>query len=323
MEIKFRKLQKSDLPQIASLEEYLWGLDVDYRKQMLHWKYESVPEYKYLGAIAVQDDTIVGFRGLVSSKWISSKNEISVVYFTDAVVHPEFRGKNLLSKLNQFLEETYKDHFDFIMVLFPNKVSGHIYKNQQILPFMRVNFFYRKFILNRNKKVVDFVNVKNIDEVLMLIDESYLKRENTIRLKYDRDYLDWKLNEPNKVFKTIKSTVDSSVFIVFEEKKKNLEILFIPYLQLENSLDLVESYAINTKKLYINLPVSENVNNDIKRIISNKGFRKYTVANKLKSNFFEQKEILIRPFDLSVQETPVNSLVKDPCSWEYQHLIYV
>jgi GNAT superfamily N-acetyltransferase len=323
VEIQLRKLEKKDLPQIAGLEEYLWGSSIDYRKELLHWKYIEVPEYTCLGAVAVDNGRIVGFRGLVASRWETNQGEISTVCFTDAVVDPGYRGKGLLASLNSFLEETYKDEFDFIMVLFPNNISGHIYKKQKIHSFFAVHFFFRKLIVNRLKKTEPYEQVNDFKEISRLLTNCYADSKDIIKFKYTKQYLLWKLVEPKRKFIVLKSKINSFSFVIFEEKKYSLEILYLPNSQINSGLDLIEGYAIKQKKLYISLPVSENLRLDLKDNITNAGYKKFSSINKLKPNFYSKKEILIRPFNLSNKNKRLDMLIDDPKIWEYQHLIYV
>ena len=140
-EIVIRKVIDADFNTIAELQSLLWGGGLSYRLEMIQWKCGALNISKFKGAVALDNDKIVGYRGIVHSQVKIQGKVFDLLHYTDAIVHPDYRGKKMLVQLNDFIAETYKNCFDFTFIFFPNKVSGHIYKTQKNMDFCQLFFF--------------------------------------------------------------------------------------------------------------------------------------------------------------------------------------
>lgn len=319
--MELRLLHSEDLSQIAELEKHLWKEKLNEREKKLIWKYVNVPEDKLLGAVAIENNEIIGFRGLVSSKWNTGGDTLKIIHFTDAVVSPDYRGKGVLSKLNSYLESQYREMFDFVMVFFPNEVSGHIYKSQGIAPFFKVDFFYRKFLLKTKTSSKNYEIVENSSEVCSMIENYYTRISQKIHLEYSKEYVTWKLNEPNKNLVVIRSINNPECFSILEDLEKKVEVQFFCEDLMNECLKLVENYAKSKQKSYINLPLSNQTNDKVKKAVLKRGFRTYRAMNLFNTAFFTSKEILLREFNEANKDISV--VIKLPEHWDYQHFIYV
>lgn len=319
--MELRLLEKKDISQIAELEKHLWKEGYKEREKKLIWKYEKAPENKYLGAVAVENNKIIGFRGLVSSNWRGNGKTLKLVHFTDAVVSPDHRGKGVLSKLNKFLQTHYKDKFDLIMVFFPNEISGHIYRSQGVSSFFKVGFFYRKFLIKKKKPSKKFEVISNDNEIYLLLESYYNRIPQKIHLDYSEDYINWKLSEPDKKFVVLRSKNNPECFAIIDDAEKKVEVQFFCEDQVKESLKLIENYARLAKKSYINLPLSSQTDNSVIKVVLKRGFKTYSAINLFKQDFFAQKDVLIRTFNEN--NSDLSRTIKSPEKWDYQHFIYV
>jgi GNAT superfamily N-acetyltransferase len=321
MELKIRPLENSDLNEIANLEQFLWGGKTEDRLLKLKWKYLDIPSKELFGAVAVMDGKIVGFRGLVLSKWVADNEVLKVVHYTDAVVHPEYRGKNILSNLNKYIEEVFRKDFDIIMVFFPNKTSGHIYKKGGLKTFMTVHFFIRKLIFPSNFFHNSYKMIEDPSEIYDLIKSTKNKK---IIFDFSEQYIQWKIKEPFKIVVAIKSKFSDNHFAIVEIKKLGLEILYLPENFIPESLKLVEGFAKSNLKFYINFPASYPLALVHDSVFKKRSYYSFSFLNFISKRFYVQKEILMGGFksEETLEEEKIDKL-KDPFNWEYQHLIYV
>ena len=319
--IFFRKVIDNDFNAIAELQTFLWGGKLSYRLEMIQWKCGELNSSKYRGAVALQNNKIVGYRGIVHSQVKIEGKVYDLLHYTDAIVHPDYRGKKILVQLNDFIAKTYKNCFDFTFIFFPNKVSGHIYRAQKNIDFLSIIFFYRKFLLPL-KSPVDF----KIYEKKEIIAEKILRvnssSNDVMQYKFSFEYLNWKLKEPNRTFLLIESKSNLDAIVLIEKKSSRIEILFLNYSLVGECLNIVSHYARNNFVLVIDLPVLSFQEKKIARYLSQNGYRKWSFLNHFKKNFFSRKPILSKKINEHLTEEE-EKLFLDVENWNYHHITYV
>jgi hypothetical protein len=327
MDIIYEQLNESHYKGVIELEAFLWGGDNNYRTAMFNWKYVDNPfPNKLTGAVAICNGQIVGFRGLVPNYWNYQNYNIKNVHYTDAIVHPEFRGHNILAKLNLFLTKLYKEVFDYIIVLLPNPISGKIYRSQGLKQFSKATF-YKKFVLFPPKKIA-LKQINSIDEIWKIIVSCKKTTEDSIQFNLTKEYFNWKIKEPNKNFVFIvNENPKSFCYTLVERRTKNIDVFDFGFQNTMNDvLDLLNYYTYTQKKKYINFPLYENKNHLILPYLKKAGYKTFSWICNFKKNYTYSKDLLIGPFNNkhnqeSIAFDKLNIYMAK--SWNFKHLFYV
>jgi len=316
-----RKVDESDFKEIAELESLLWGGEFSFRLEMIQWKCGDLHNSKYKGAVALENGKIIGYRGIIHSEVKIQNKAFNLIHYTDAVVHPSYRGKRLLEKLNDFIMKTYENCFDFTFIFFPNKVSGHIYRKQKNIDFITINFFYRKIILPIpcREKYNLISSLGDISDKIIQVNQN---SKAITRFELSKKYLNWKLKEPNRKFLLIESKVIPEAVVLFEKKNKRIEILYVNYAVIDQCLMIVSNYSRNNFVLMIDFPLATLQEKLLKTNLNQFRFRKWIFLNQFKKHFFSQKQILSKKVNENLSEEDEN-LFLNLENWNYQHIIYV
>ena len=319
--IVIRKVIDADFNTIAELQSLLWGGKLSYRLEMIQWKCGALNSSKFKGAVALEDDKIVGYRGIVHSQVKIQGKVYDLLHYTDAIVHPDYRGKKMLVQLNDFIAETYKNCFDFTFIFFPNKVSGHIYRTQKNIDFLSIIFFYRKLLLPVRSRV-DFETYKKNEVIAEKILRVNMSSNDIMKYEFSLTYLNWKLQEPNRTFVLIESKSNSDAIVLVEKKSNRIEILFLNNSFIDECLNIVSHYARNNFVLVIDFPLASSQEKKIAAYLSQNRFRKWAFVNRIKSDFFSRKPILSKKINDHLTEEE-EKLFLDVGNWNYHHITYV
>ena len=323
-EIKIELVNSSHYAEIVELEEFLWAHTHEYRKKMFFWKYVNTPfAEKYIGVVAICDNKVVGFRGLIQIKWRYDKNTVNTVFAADAVVHPEYRGLKIMAKLTTFMLENIKDRYDYLLGLSPNVRSWSVYKSIGTKLFTTFVYYKKQCAIVFGQK--EAVVLNNIDDIWECRKSFEEKSSNCLDAVITKEYYQWKMQEPEKEFRFITDNEHSS-YALLEIRSKNVEIFDFGYRNsLRDVLKLVESYAHKIGKLYVNFPLYYNQEKEYKRVMERRGYHKYLWLKKIKKSFSPIKSIMIRPIEMDNPDKQyIGDLKHDsPSSWNFKHLLYV
>ena len=323
-EIKIELVNSSHYAEIVDLEEFLWASTHEYREHMFYWKYVNTPfPEKCIGAVAVCDNKVVGFRGLIQTEWRYNALTTNTVFTTDAVVHPDYRGLKIMAKLTTFILENIKDRYDYLLVLSPNVRSGSVYKSIGTKFFTSFVYYKKQCAIVLGKR--DAVVLNSIDDIWECRESFEEKSSNCLDAVITKEYYQWKMQEPEKEFRFI-TDKDHSAYALLEIRSKNVEIFDFGYRNsLRDVLKLVESYAHKIGKLYVNFPLYYNQEKEYKNVIENGGYHKYLWLKKIKKSFSPIKSIMIRPIEIdNPDKQNIGDLKHDsPSSWNFKHLLYV
>lgn len=323
-EIKIELVNSSHYAEIIDLEEFLWARSREYREQMFYWKYVNTPfQDKCFCAVAICDNKIVGFRGLIPTEWRYNGKIVNTVFATDAVVHPNYRGLKILAKLTTYVLDKIKDNYDFLQIWAPNVMSGSVHRSLGAKAFSSFAYYKKQCAIVLGKK--DAVVLNSIDDIWECRKSFEEKSSNCLDAVITKEYYQWKMREPEKEFCFITDNEHSS-YALLEIRNKNVEIFDFGYRNsLRDVLKLVESYAHKIGKLYVNFPLYYNQEKEYKREIEKRGYHKYLWLKKIKKSFSPRKSIMIRPIEIdNPNKQYIGDLKHDsPSSWNFKHLLYV
>jgi hypothetical protein len=116
MSYHFKRYQPKYKDEIVHLQSALWGPDLALNSAYLSWKYEENPYINQpLIYLALQNERVVGMRGLCGAQWEIGRTGQSVVLpcAGDTVIAQEHRNRGLLRQLLQFM------HTDTALTAFP------------------------------------------------------------------------------------------------------------------------------------------------------------------------------------------------------------
>ncbi len=323
-EIKIELVNSSHYAEIVELESFLWGRAQEYREKMFLWKYINTPfPRKCIGIVAVCDNKVVGFRGLIPTEWKYSNMTINTVFATDAVVHPDYRGMRIMAKLTAYIIDKIKADCDYLQVLSPNVMSGSVHKSMGAKIFTSFSYYKKQCAIVLGKRDAEVLN--SIDDIWECRKSFEEKSPNCLDAVITKEYYQWKMQEPEKEFHFITDSEHSS-FALIEIRGKNVEIFDFGYKNsLKDVLKLVESYAHKIGKLYVNFPLYYNQEKEYKSLVEKGGYHKYLWLKKIKKSFSPIKSIMIRPIEIdNPNKQYIGDLKHDsPASWNFKHLLYV
>lgn len=321
-EIKIELVNSSHYAEIVDLEEFLWANTHEYRQQMFYWKYVKSPFCeKFKGAVAIENQKVVGFIGIIQTEWRYS-NQIDTIFAVDEVVHPDYRGVGIMAKLTIFLLDKVKDNYMYLFGI-PNNMSGSVLKSIGAKVF--TSFFYYKKQCAILFRKIEVIRINSIDDIWECRKSFEEKSSNCLDAVITKEYYQWKMQEPEKDFCFI-ADKECSAFALLEIRNRNVEVYDFGY---RNSfcdvLKLVESYAHKIGKLYVNFPLYYNQEKEYKHIMKRNGYHKYLWLKKIKKSFSPIKSIMIRPIEIDNPDKQyIGDLKHDsPSSWNFKHLLYV
>ena len=99
--IKYTPAYRQD---VLRIQEHHWGMGEAVNNAYFEWKYLRNPYMKeVLIYLAISGGEIVGMRGIYGTQWqmANTKNQFVWPCTGDLVIHPDFRNRGLLEKLNE------------------------------------------------------------------------------------------------------------------------------------------------------------------------------------------------------------------------------
>lgn len=98
----------TDRAGVLELLAHLWkGLDPSEREEKFRWRYEKNPNSSSpLIFVAKHKNRIVGIRAAVAQKFIVHETVFTVYSNADTVIHPDYRRKGLLKRLDEAIQKS-------------------------------------------------------------------------------------------------------------------------------------------------------------------------------------------------------------------------
>lgn len=285
-----------DLTQIVALTEHLLGGTEKYRMDFLLWKYFSNPmNERVFAAVAVINDRIMGFRGLYVNQWENSAGSMNVAFYCDAVVHPDFRGQNVLAQLNDYVSDCFE--IDYAVAFSSNEKSARVYTKQGAKVLFKTHVL-RRFVLplpiRKNYTELNWREMQNLLDVFGSGRSSEL--QNCLEMSVSETYYRWKLEEPNTHHVLICSRDEPKNYLLLRNYKRSVEIFdYNPNYSWKDIVKLVKNYCRTNGKLLIHFPL-HNPKIDNLMDLKSLGFNANNLLKRAKKNLISEKEVLIRPF---------------------------
>ena len=134
----------------------LWSTDRQLNADYFRWKYHDNPYARRpLGAVALQGNDVVAFRGYFATEWRIGNNgdKTAILVPGDAITHPDHRSKGLSLAMGELAMESFAG--DYSHILNTTAVQGLIagYLRNGFVPLGYMSF-YRKSNLGRDVKVL-------------------------------------------------------------------------------------------------------------------------------------------------------------------------
>ncbi len=234
---KIKRLDLNDKEKKEFLELMSTSLGI-YSADWIEWKYIKNPiinkKPTVFGAIHENTGKLVGIRPFLACNVVLGDKMFKAAQPGDTVVHPEYRGKGLFTKMNKFaIEELKKDGYD-LFFNFPNRNSQPGYLK---MGWKKVLVFDESLVFNNFSKVIrdmtgnhfyEFggkimsIGMPNLSRIVkrlskknykipVSIEENFddsveylwINKEQTrFRVRRDSSYLNWRYKErPDKEYK--------------------------------------------------------------------------------------------------------------------------
>lgn len=117
-----RHYEPSDRDGFDVLYEAVFGSELSDRK--FEWKFEKNPYVSHTPIVVAEiDGRIVGARAFVGHLIRAGDQTVSALQGTDAMVHPDHRGRGIYSRLVEYTVEYYRECDQNIRFTFPNQQS--------------------------------------------------------------------------------------------------------------------------------------------------------------------------------------------------------
>jgi hypothetical protein len=192
--------------EVADIEKYLWGSNIELNVKYLEWKYEQNPYKLYHSLyLSLYDGKVVGATGYSWGMWQIGKPPLNLLVpcNADASIDPDHRRRGLLTKMNKLSLEDFKKsdlEYSYTLSANPNSTAanlklgwfsrGNIEIGYRLpIPEQMVNDSnlisrYSKKIVNRLQTGfrANSLSTEQEADPLILVDTKYRKNEG----KYDK-----------------------------------------------------------------------------------------------------------------------------------------
>ena len=313
MSIKIRPYKESEKHQVIDLlntvfqpQEYFSN---ERSSEWWNWKYERNVFGKSIIIIAEDNDRVVGARIFWAWEFQCRGKTLKAYQPVDTVVHPNYQGQGLFSKLTvKAVEEAMKKKADFLFN-FPNQNSlpGYLklgWNYVAKLPWLvkPVRPFHLTKTLKNNEKATPV----ELDEKYRITPEmcdDLLERESfdgLLRTRQSKELLWWRYGE-NQFFKY-------GALQVREGRKKLSAIFELNLKGTRREMIIVDILGSNelVKKLFKELiGVAKSMNVDFMTTIMTNGYE----MEKLRSLGFmkvRKKNLVALPLNLSLENKAIN-----------------
>lgn len=297
MEFKDYSLQpfdKSDIEGVADLQKFLWGPNTDDNVQHMKWKYFDNPFSKDpIAFTAKKNETIVGFIGVMPTRWRIGESIMEFLSFGDGCIHPEHRRKGLYPKLLQGLFDHVQgsNHHGFLN-LSNNATTTHVVEKmgfaslREITFFKRVNYFnfLRNTLIEPGHREYRSGNVKfsltpDIDEMLKY--DEKMKNSGKVHLFKDISFYRWRFGSKRRQYHFFYHYSDGELaayMVLFVNSKGSARIIDHAYDDPKNIMEIIEK-IIRKNNYGIVLLMDTGIDDDLQLVL-----RKYGVV---KDHFYD------------------------------------
>lgn len=223
--IFLRRYSIDYLQELISLFGFLWkSKTVFNREQYFCWRYLDNPtSAKQFIFLAFDQFSAIGVRAFVMQNFVFGNKGITVFSPADAVVHPSYRRKGLLEKLNNSLIEEFETKTNFYPSFILNLSSNHLSTAANIkMGWIKTNtkkkYAYRfsilQLLINSIKKFtvnspMEYFRKENdfyyeisddfkIENIINLVNK--INCNDKITNNRTSEYYKWRYSEPGQIF---------------------------------------------------------------------------------------------------------------------------
>jgi GNAT superfamily N-acetyltransferase len=311
--IAIREASPADTDQILSLMDDVFSAQQYFAstrsRESWNWKYEKNVFGKPIHIVATSDERIVGFRSFWPWEFICRGQVLKAYQPVDTVVHPDYQGQGLFTKLTaKAVEQAMKIKAD-LLFNFPNQnsLSGYLklgWNYVAKLPWLIKPI--KPFHLLKTLKNKEKATPVELDERYRITPEmcvELLERESfdgLLRTRQSKEFLWWRYGE-NLFFKygalqVNKGKKKLSAIFELNQKGTRREMIIVDIL---GSSELI-------KKLFKELiAIAKSMNVDFMTTIMTNGYE----MEKLKSLGFikvRKKNLVALPLNLALENKAVN-----------------
>lgn len=107
--LQIREYRREDLNQVAELQRFLMGPNIELNRKYLEWKYHQNPfSIQPRAIVALRGSDIVGFRGFVPTPWLApGPTRFDLLTLADTCVHLNHRRQGLFRSMTEASLATY------------------------------------------------------------------------------------------------------------------------------------------------------------------------------------------------------------------------
>jgi hypothetical protein len=194
--LSFRFLDSCHFDEVASLFSCVFSKQV--KGSDFDWKYRKELFGRCYGVQGVDENgKAVAHVAAVPAEGIFSGQPMPFFQFVDAMVHPEWRGRNTLTQTIHLLLEFIKNHHSvFFPYVFPGPVSSKIGQKYGWLKLIKpvedvvVTVSSRGWLADK----MSFISFERFNDIPSVVDSLWMKFANVypISLKRDSQFLFWR-----------------------------------------------------------------------------------------------------------------------------------
>ena len=275
--LTFRPYQPGDEFHILDLFQLSFGKPMS--EEYWRWRFESNPLNDILIELAWDGDTLAGHYAVSPVKLVVNEKEHLTALSMSTMTHPKYRGLSLFPFLAKSLYNHMKDLGYFMVWGFPNNLShrGFVqnigWKDIYEIPAFGADL--DKIKLPR-KVPENVINLYAFDDRFDVFFQKYIKdKKNTIIVKKNSEFLNWRFNENPDNSYYILGYIESGVlmgYAVYKKYHNNFDIVDLLIAPDQNiGLDLVTaiiSIAREKDIRHINmwLPLNHKLHRELERI---------------------------------------------------------
>ncbi len=319
------KLSCNETYKIAPLYSISFGKATS--ANAFKWKYFDNPSGKPLCLGAKDKENLIGAFTLVPEDFYVFGDKSKVYKCNDLMVHPEYRGQGLGSKLVRSVSEHLKQSGSLFIYTFCAKYVSPFFFNNKWQKLYDVEYFFKhkahlkaKFVFKKFEKLFNNRTLRRIKSISELCKNYEFKIDNTkIHIIKDEKYFNWRLKDPRFKYDIIGYYKRNSLegYIIYNSGINNNK--FIIDLEAQNG----NLGIINTLISSVEFSAYNNYNKSVIALtVKGSPFQKLIKKNKYIRNPFH-KGPLTSTMDFNILiNSNYNDELSNKLNWDIYPLSY-
>ncbi|MHA1170120.1 MAG: GNAT family N-acetyltransferase [Candidatus Hodarchaeales archaeon] len=285
----FQPFEKSDIEEVAGLQVFHWGPGIEENKQHLKWKYYDNPNSKNPIAYTVKrNGAVVGFMGLIPTRWRVKERTIAFVSYADACIHPDHRGMGIYPHLIQSLIDEVQDSgYQGFLNLSNNAITSHVMEKMGFISLREKSYYkkvnYYRILKNklfegksrgRSSGNVKFSLTPDIDGMLEF--DEVTRNSEKIQLLKDDSFYNWRFQSKKRNYNFFYSYHDGEMtayMVLLVNYRGSARIIDFAYDNPRYIMETMGSIIRGNNYSIITL-MDVNIDKEILSILNEYGFSK-------------------------------------------------